>query len=148
MRYYAQYKCTFVHNVRINNVLKQCVRLLYTYNLNSEENRVGPDSRQVPAFMLMMHSFGDLDFTILKVGLQSWMLSDNTELLKIIVVLFVSCSDNKNVNIHNSYTGFFISFSNFIRCTSAGLLATTISFSSFALSVFVSSAIVINRAHK
>ena len=49
MRYYTQYKCTFVHNVRINNVLKQCVRLLYTYNLNSEENRVGPDSRQVPS---------------------------------------------------------------------------------------------------
>ena len=50
MRYYTQYKCTFVHNVRINNVLKQCVRLLYTYILNSEENRVGPDSRQVPNF--------------------------------------------------------------------------------------------------
>ena len=49
MRYYTQYKCTFVHNVRINNVPKQCVRLLYTYNLNIEENEVGPDSRQVPA---------------------------------------------------------------------------------------------------
>ena len=48
MRYYTQYKCTFVHNVRINNVPKQCVRLLYTYNLNIEENEVGPDSRQVP----------------------------------------------------------------------------------------------------
>ena len=48
MCYYTQYKCTFVHNVRINNVPKQCVRLLYTYNLNIEENEVGPDSRQVP----------------------------------------------------------------------------------------------------
>ena len=48
MFYYTQYKCTFVHNVRINNVPKQCVRLLYTYNLNIEENEVGPDSRQVP----------------------------------------------------------------------------------------------------
>ena len=37
-----------MHNVRINNVPKQCVRLLYTYNLNIEENEVGPDSRQVP----------------------------------------------------------------------------------------------------
>ena len=45
---HAYYKCTFVHNVRINNVPKQCVRLLYTYNLNIEENEVGPDSRQVP----------------------------------------------------------------------------------------------------
>ena len=48
MCYYTQYKCTFVHNVRINNVPKQCVQLLYTYNLNIEENKVGPDSRQVP----------------------------------------------------------------------------------------------------
>ena len=37
-----------MHNVRINNVPKQCVRLLYTYKLNIEENEVGPDSRQVP----------------------------------------------------------------------------------------------------
>ena len=37
-----------MHNARINNVPKQCVRLLYTYNLNIEENEVGPDSRQVP----------------------------------------------------------------------------------------------------
>ena len=37
-----------MHNVRINNVPKQCVQLLYTYNLNIEENEVGPDSRQVP----------------------------------------------------------------------------------------------------
>ena len=53
MRYYTQYKCTFVHNVRINNVPKQCVRLLYTYNLNIEENEVGPDSRQVPKAVLI-----------------------------------------------------------------------------------------------
>ena len=37
-----------MHNVRINNVPKQCVRLLYKYNRNIEENEVGPDSRQVP----------------------------------------------------------------------------------------------------
>ena len=51
MHYYTQYKCTFVHNVRINNVPKHCVRLLYTYNLNSDVNGVGPDSRQVPDFV-------------------------------------------------------------------------------------------------
>ena len=32
---YTQYKCTCVHNVRINNIPKQCVQLLYTNNLNS-----------------------------------------------------------------------------------------------------------------
>ena len=41
-------------NVRINNVPKQCVQLLYTYNLNIEENEVGPDSRQVPKRVLYM----------------------------------------------------------------------------------------------
>ena len=54
MHYYTQYKCTFVHNVRINNVPKQCVRLLYTYNLNSDVNGVGPDSRQVPKVSLAL----------------------------------------------------------------------------------------------
>ena len=52
MCYYTQYKCTFVHNVRINNVPKQYVRLLYTYNLNIEENEVDPDSRQVPILLV------------------------------------------------------------------------------------------------
>ena len=55
MHYYTQYKCTFVHTVRINNVPKQCVRLLYTYNLNSDVNGVGPDSRQVPSFVTIMY---------------------------------------------------------------------------------------------
>ena len=32
----------------INNVPKQCVRLLYKYNRNIEENEVGSDSRQGP----------------------------------------------------------------------------------------------------
>ena len=48
-------KCQFRHTVvctGVRNVLKQCVRLLYTYNLNIEENEVGPDSRQVPHFDL------------------------------------------------------------------------------------------------
>ena len=56
MCYYTQYKCTFVHNVRINNVPKQCVRLLYTYNLNIEENEVGPDSRQVPLSLIQLQA--------------------------------------------------------------------------------------------
>ena len=33
-----------MHTVRMKNVHKLCVQLLYTYNLNSEENEVGPDS--------------------------------------------------------------------------------------------------------
>ena len=33
-----------MHTVRLKNVSKQCVRLLYTYNLNSEVNGVGPDA--------------------------------------------------------------------------------------------------------
>ena len=37
-----------MHAVRINNVPKQCVRLMYSYNLNLKVNGVGPDSRQVP----------------------------------------------------------------------------------------------------
>ena len=42
--------------LRINNVPKQCVRFLYTYNLNSEDNWVGPDSRQVPGFHVIRRS--------------------------------------------------------------------------------------------
>ena len=48
MCYYTQCKYRFVHTVRINNIPKQCVRLLYSCNLNSEETGVGLDSRQVP----------------------------------------------------------------------------------------------------
>ena len=50
--YFTQYKSNFVHIVRINNVPKQCVCVLYTYNLNREETGVGSDSRQVPGYCL------------------------------------------------------------------------------------------------
>ena len=35
-----------MHNVRIDNVPRQCAEL-YTYNLYNGENEVGPDSRHV-----------------------------------------------------------------------------------------------------
>ena len=60
MHYYTQYKCQLLHNVCINNVPKQCVRLLYTYTLNSEENGLGPDSRQVPSVVLVVGQPGEL----------------------------------------------------------------------------------------
>ena len=48
MCYYTQYNYKCVPIVlRIQYVPKQCVRLFYTYNLQSEVNGVGTDSRQV-----------------------------------------------------------------------------------------------------
>ena len=41
-----------VHTVPINNVSKQCIWLLYTYNLNSEENGMSPDTSQVSMFLI------------------------------------------------------------------------------------------------
>ena len=52
MCYYTQYKRECVHNVRLNNVHKRVVCTIAVhirpYNLKSELNGVGPDSRQVP----------------------------------------------------------------------------------------------------
>ncbi len=45
-----------MYTVHIRHVAKQCVRLLY--NLHSEENEVGPDSRQVPVVVFMEHNVG------------------------------------------------------------------------------------------
>ena len=45
-----------MYTVCINIVPKQCVRFLYTYNVNSEESGVGPDSRQVPAVILCVEA--------------------------------------------------------------------------------------------
>ena len=51
----------FLH---LNNVPNQCVRLLYTYNLNSEETGVGLNSRQVAILrqylILIILSFAQL----------------------------------------------------------------------------------------
>ena len=51
-------KCVIIYNIitnlcilhlsMCNNVPKRCVRSLYTYNMNSGETELGPDSRQVP----------------------------------------------------------------------------------------------------
>ena len=48
MCYYTQYNYTFVHTVRIKDVPKQCTRTVVVHSASSEENDVGPDSRQVP----------------------------------------------------------------------------------------------------
>ena len=41
-----------MHAVCIDNVPKQCAELLYTCNLYTGENEVGPDSRHVPYFII------------------------------------------------------------------------------------------------
>ena len=41
-----------MHNLRIDDVPKQCAELLYTYNLYTGENELGPDSRHVSYFII------------------------------------------------------------------------------------------------